>query len=590
MDRKNYYHGQIVTEDELDAGFADVEALELNLAIDHGLCQGTAGGSPDVDVYGGIVSGLVVTRVDATTVQVTAGVARDGSGRRIELTSTATVKVTNQGDTEEGDTTNATGDYPTPIAISVGKEAWLSLFIVYDENLSEPRQDGGGSTVFFEEDESFHFNLTQGTEGTVPCTTNRAALATNKVLLTDILLDANEEIAYTAPNYGICGTSEEFDDYDPSNYASMEGRRADWIALDNATDFPQFDDVDIEIRAGNARAAIYDLVKKLQAEAAPAGARTVGARAQTGSGTRTAYSLLDLAAGSIDEQLLFLLEAVNNRFARGGDSIIPVAGANGLALDPTNLDTNRALLALKAMLGGASTQILAIDKRGLIYPPGILIDDFLYAPTGASYAWDPATNAIWGFYDSASGATCTLENAIHGGIVKLTTGGAATNFCELISGYGVSSQNIGYWNPTVYDVAAAVTLKLTALAETEVQFGFRQTGAGATVNHAYVIYDGPTDEFKCRVYDSASGTDLSADAGSLSPGALTTVRLAQTAADTFEVQVGSGGTPQAATVPGSFGSGPYEFYMRVTYKAGGVGGAKTLHVDRAVIVDSNQRF
>lgn len=321
MNTRNFFHLQKVLEAELDTIFTQANTEEALSAAENGLAQNKATDTPDMKVFGGILEGLVVTKIDATTVQVTAGAARDDDGKKILLPSTATVSLTMLDETTIGDTTAATGD-GSAVAVTAGNEAWLSLFIEYAELLSDARIDGLGNTVYFQIDESFQFVLTLGTEAVAPAT-NQAAIGNGKVHLADILLDANEQIRTVGATIAIGSTNEFFDllGVTTPGYEAMIGRRSDWAAFENATDFPLFAAEDTYIRAGNPRAAIYDLVKKLQVSSgSPSGAELIGSLVRTGARSCQAeHSPLSLVAGGVDAQILAILTELNKKVGRGPD-------------------------------------------------------------------------------------------------------------------------------------------------------------------------------------------------------------------------------------------------------------------------------
>lgn len=228
MNTQNWYTGQTVIESEMDQVYTDAASAEKSLAKEAGVHQPSAALAGQ---QGGISSGLVVTRVSDTVVQVSAGTARDSQGRRISLPSAATVSLTAVGDTDEGDLTDATGD-GTAVAITAGKEAWISLFLVYDETLSQPKVDDLGQNLMYRTVESFHFFLGIGAEAPSGTATALTALSADKILLADILLDDAEAIRQIDPGSGtadaICGSSADFNaiGYGLDDTPALAGRRS----------------------------------------------------------------------------------------------------------------------------------------------------------------------------------------------------------------------------------------------------------------------------------------------------------------------------------------------------------------------------
>jgi hypothetical protein len=161
--RRDFYFRQLVSEDELDAGFTGLEDAERNSLLDPGIA------AIDLDTdHGGIHSGLLPTLAGGLTVVVPAGVARDSLGRRIAVSALPATAL----DLSKTGTTNV-GDGGTPIGgvltfPGAGLKRWVSLFVFFDRDLSVPRTDGTGAEVFFVRDESFRFFVSQGAAAVTP--------------------------------------------------------------------------------------------------------------------------------------------------------------------------------------------------------------------------------------------------------------------------------------------------------------------------------------------------------------------------------------------------------------------------------------
>lgn len=139
--RRDYYFRQLVTEAELDEGFADLEDA------DHALMQ-------DMGVVG-VLYGLGVAQAVVPNLTVTVagpGAAYDSSGQRVFVASNQSVDVSK-------DSNNVS----TAVSTS-GKEKKISVFVQFARALSDPRTDGNGAQVFFLRAESFQFVVLQGTE------------------------------------------------------------------------------------------------------------------------------------------------------------------------------------------------------------------------------------------------------------------------------------------------------------------------------------------------------------------------------------------------------------------------------------------
>lgn len=173
MHRVDYYFRQKVTEAELDKGFDYTEQAIWNLALD-----------PDLV---GIMSGLTVAQqgVPNMTVAIAAGVAYDQLGRRLRVPAPQNL--------------NCAVDYNN-VATAVaapGNEKWLSVFLGFKRDLSDPRTDGNSLPVYFERAESFELRVVQGAEAAAGAAT-RPALDSGRLLLADVKLAHNQTSVVTA--------------------------------------------------------------------------------------------------------------------------------------------------------------------------------------------------------------------------------------------------------------------------------------------------------------------------------------------------------------------------------------------------------
>ncbi len=177
-DRRDFHLGQIVSEAELDVGFSTLELADLALAID------TDQALVDLSTTdGGLREGLVATNPSGFNIDVTEGTGYDDQGRRVstegkgQLTvdiSTIGVTLPGLGGVPDGGSTDPGGT----------DERWISLFIVFDRELSDPRIDGNSQTVDFVRNESFHFHVTMSNAGSPP--DPAPALESGELLLLDI--------------------------------------------------------------------------------------------------------------------------------------------------------------------------------------------------------------------------------------------------------------------------------------------------------------------------------------------------------------------------------------------------------------------
>jgi hypothetical protein len=187
-DRKDFYFEQVVQEDDMDAAFDYAENAPRDLATDTGLA------SADTVVHGGIFKGLAVSD-SGLTITVTAGSAYDSSGRRIRLSTNTDVNIAFTGTTVVGSGGTPTGGTVVTTIPTAGNERWVSLYIYFDRQLLDPQIDGSGDTVYFDQPESFVFEVDKGTEAASP--TNLAALKSGKILLADFRIDENSAVLET---------------------------------------------------------------------------------------------------------------------------------------------------------------------------------------------------------------------------------------------------------------------------------------------------------------------------------------------------------------------------------------------------------
>lgn len=160
MDRFDYYFRQNVTESELDDGFNACEIADRNMITDQGLV--------------GRNSGLVATQTSPTpavSVDVSAGIAYDQAGQRIE-TASETVSVAL-------DNAAVSTEVATP-----GNTKIVSVFVEFQRALSDPRIDGNSDTVFYNRAEDYAFFVKQGAESAG--TPTPPALESGRILLCDI--------------------------------------------------------------------------------------------------------------------------------------------------------------------------------------------------------------------------------------------------------------------------------------------------------------------------------------------------------------------------------------------------------------------
>lgn len=167
-DARQFYYRQKVTEDELNGAFAALEQADRYIVKDLG--------------FVGIATGMVVTQHAGTpnlTVDVSAGVAYDFEGRRIEFPNAITANLA-------ADSNNAS----TAVAVN-GNARVVSLSVVFDRQLSDPRTDGNGDTIYFVNDEFYQVQVTMGVEATLG-TEVAPSIDPDAILLADVKLVYNQ--------------------------------------------------------------------------------------------------------------------------------------------------------------------------------------------------------------------------------------------------------------------------------------------------------------------------------------------------------------------------------------------------------------
>lgn len=165
MDRFNWFFRQKVTEAELDTAFDAVENALFRLALDWGVV--------------GITSGAAVSERAGTpnlSVDVSGpATIYDQDGQRISWSPTQNLSVA----TDESSTSTAVA---TP-----GNEKWLSIFAEFVRVQSDPRTDGSGNPILFNQAEGYQLSVVQGAEAAIGLAA-RPALLPDRILLADVRL------------------------------------------------------------------------------------------------------------------------------------------------------------------------------------------------------------------------------------------------------------------------------------------------------------------------------------------------------------------------------------------------------------------
>lgn len=305
--RVDWYFRQRVTEAELDLAFDELEQADWNLASDLG-------------VYG-VISGAVAvphSPVPNLSIGLTApGRAYDRLGRRVFLAAGTTV-----------DCSKDLNGTPTEV-VAPNAERWLSVFLRFARQLSDPRTDGNNQTVYFRRDEACEVVVRQGAAAAAG-QAQRPDLEPDELLVCDVHRTVGQTQIIVAD---IDSSRRQAFVFAPADAVSVAS--AQWGALpDNATNVQTaLDGADAVIEGhlagtanrhsasdillykqgfiagGDVQAGFQQLVDGLAATASGvAGATHVGARAVSG----TPYAL---AAGNVDLQLFQLLADLNAHVA-----------------------------------------------------------------------------------------------------------------------------------------------------------------------------------------------------------------------------------------------------------------------------------
>lgn len=314
--RRDYYYRQKVTEAELDAGFDGLETAQRNIMGDHELH--------------GIVDGLIVSQHAGTpdlTVDVAAGIAYSKQGERIQVPALQNVDVSI-------DSAAITTDVAAP-----GNSKIVSVFLEYDETLSDPRIDGNGATVFHQIDESFSIVVVQGAEGVSPVA---PSLNSNRILLADI-----------TRTFGDTQILNAVISPDPTDLTDATGRREDLIHVD---------DTPVALREVVLRGALTSLLAALNAHLDGSvnrhGADDIDAIAQSSGGE-------SVTLGTVESQILELLASLDTKLgslAAVDEDILPDASGTR--------DLGSATLRWNAYLEELRTYATAILGVGMISTAG----------------------------------------------------------------------------------------------------------------------------------------------------------------------------------------------------------------------------
>ncbi len=393
MDRRDFFFLQKVQEDELDDAFSGAEDALFNISLDVG--------------FFGVMFGLAVLEQSPTpdlTVRVIGpGAAIDQVGQRAATAGTQTVDLS----VDSSSVSTAVAGAPN--------EKIVSLFIEFARANSDPRIDGNSVSLFFVNDESFSFFVTQGAEGIPPATP--PPLEPDKVLLADVTRTFAQTQIFDA----------QIAAGDTALGGAITDRRQDHIVID--TTF-------VDIRTGSFAAALLALAQEIDTFVAGAAASityaggpnwadgttnpTTDVEAQldkiisdlaTGAGTAKvqgaalAGSPDSVSSGTLAAQLASLLGHINDRLELtggtvSGDIIPGTPGTDAIGSVGNEWDgffDNLSVINASTFTGGANTFTNAFDTP--VAEIGTRID---LGPTTVSGIAAQASR-LDQFYDEATG-------------------------------------------------------------------------------------------------------------------------------------------------------------------------------------------
>ena len=357
-DMRDFYYRQKVSEGELDAAFSGLETADRNAVIDFDFA---ARDDPDPSAkgnHGGVIWGFGLTLAGGMDVTVQPGAGYDESGQRVATNATQVLNCANDGYTEIG-----TGGLPTGSATDpgVGNERWLSVLILFDRKLEDPRYDGYNNLVYFARNESFKFRVKAGPIGALGSNPAKPAREYGEMLLDDVLVTNSGGTASIASiDLGATTRRKEFYfDYTAAN-APLAPLTSDPLSIKGKGNPRDVMTAALELLndhvggiahnhsgqhvgwtsaghlwadneaglMGTAAAlseglwyAIDDLASK-QPEGAPrAGASCIGVRALAGTAAAQASSApSSMLQTTLQATLESLLQSINSRVFRGGDA------------------------------------------------------------------------------------------------------------------------------------------------------------------------------------------------------------------------------------------------------------------------------
>jgi len=602
---KNYidwYSGQLVTAADLDAGTVDgPEDTEHAMNIDNGLAQALVADTPDPTVFGGILRGLVVSGVGNDYVSITAGACRDQLGKTIGLTAApSTVLLTRTGLTTVGDASMATNATGADITLScpTGDYIVASLYLVYDQELTNPVQNEAGTWVYKNVSESFKFDVQIGAAfdavtGPVSLPNTFPSLTDGKVLLADILLENNlgsmevKSIHMDSASWFNLG----------GFYVTFPGRRSDAFSAEIFDANIPLTALTGAIRGGTSREVFYSFLQKLQSYIPQAtlsgpGAAMVGAEPQSEAVGLNIADTITLTAQSVSGQLAEIAGKLSSGLYRGGNNVLtPQANYNGIVADPTTMRADDVLFGIKALQTAGSSNHFRLGKlRGHLCIPDVFYENWL----GYDSTWSGGrtvalfTNTTWTDFAGGTG-NVHLRNSSDGapntgGVLELTWPNDVGNPINVYGMYNAAGTRItGGW---ALDAAPWVVyqtrIQVPDRTSLTVEVGLRNVS-----NHtiAFTMDNAANGNYNFWLHTTVAGptVDSSDTVVECQDDTWYTLRFAVIADKSVVFQIDNG-SEWPHTMTASFSSGPFAPYMHCR-NAGA--GDRALYVDE-VVVSSGQ--
>lgn len=453
---------------------------------------------------------------------------------------------------------------PTAV-VGAGNSKYLSIFAHFDRTLSDPRTDGFGTTIFFNEAETFELRVVQGAEAVSP---SRPPLDANDILLADILIafgqttiqdtdidDSRTEFAYDLSGSpleirarGLSDVLQQMLDSINSFTSSITGDLADQTSPDDGATLIGIDAISgtyLSTIQGTLKAMLVDLIGKLNTVSGTDGARRIGYSPHAGGGTGGFDVPSATSVGAELDTLISQLNAFSGTdgaarigfdAASVGDFSLPQGSIRGAItalltqLDDATGVSGAARVGIEAYAGGLyGLGFSGVDVRNAIES----IIDELDVNSGTCGAqrvgskaagWLSAGN-VYLQLDAIQGAAMrrlvtndVYDDSSYAGPALLAQH-ASDDVLYCLAQWGSGGANFGLWC-NVNTGGFAIVKNLTRQGSTGPNFMHSTTGEA----YAFVCHELTTQGISIYKWDSAvAGTnvgDLFNSAGTLGDGAL----------------------------------------------------------------------